>query len=401
MTNVCVYFQLHQPRRLRRLSPLRPNGDLSYFDDEQNAAIVRRVAERCYLPALSAIAAAVKESAGDFRCVMSITGELIEQLRDWAPMVIRDLQTLVALGAVELLGETYHHSLVCFVGREEFREQVEKHQALIGDLFGVRPRIFRNTELLFSDDLAEWIAASGFHGAIIEEPTHDGHRNGELYQASGAPLVLFTRDRTLSDRVGFRYSNGSDRLTVAEFQRAILVAAEGRNERMSVPRESVLLLGIDFESFGEHQSAETGVVDFLREFAASRARTTGITFVTPGSVLPRINRAQLPRLQVSATTSWADTERDASAWLGNQMQQRAFAELESTYFECRNVDDGAHLETWRRLSTADHFHYMATKPGADGAIHEYFRPYDTPYEAFLNYMEVLTDLRRKCRQSSL
>jgi len=386
MTDVCMYFQVHQPYRLRRYRVFDIGTGSPYWDSATNRGVLRRVAERCYLPANAILAEQIRHTGGAFRVAMSCSGVVLEQLEAAAPDVIDSFRDLIGTGGVELLGETYYHSLTSLSNRVEFAKQVRMHTALVERLFGVTPRIFRNTELLYHDGLADQIAEMGFHGMLLEGA--DGVLNGRtpnaVYAAMGDSGVrLIPRNYRLSDDVAFRFSQRSwDEWPLTADRYASWLAGVGAGSAH---------VFIDYETFGEHQWAETGIFDFIRHLPAECLRR-GVHFVHPSDLAAR---EATDTLRVPWASSWADTERDASAWLGNQLQQAAFNRLNRLYGPVWATHDADFLDTWRRLSTSDHLYYMSTKRLADAEVHSYFNPYANPYDAFIAYMNVLQDLEQR------
>jgi alpha-amylase len=386
MTDVCMYFQIHQPYRLRRYRVFDIGSGSPYWDAATNRGVLRRVAERCYLPANAILAEQIRRTRGAFRVAMSCSGVVLEQLEAAAPDVIDSFRDLVATGGVELLGETYYHSLTSLSNPVEFANQVRMHTALVERLFGVTPRTFRNTELLYHDGLAAQIAEMGFRGALVEGADHilNGRTPNAVYAAMGdSGLRLIPRNYRLSDDVAFRFSQRS-------WEEWPLTADRYASWLAGVGSGSAHVF-IDYETFGEHQWAETGIFDFIRHLPGECLRR-GIRFLQPADLAAH---EATDTLRVPWTTSWADTERDASAWLGNQLQQAAFNRLNRLYGPVWATHDADFLDTWRRLSTSDHLYYMSTKRLADAEVHSYFNPYANPYDAFIAYMNVLQDLEQR------
>jgi len=381
--DICLYFQVHQPYRLRRFRVFDVGTGKDYFDERRNREILCKVAEKCYRPANQLLLKLVQRSQGHFRVAFSLSGVVLEQLATAAPDVLYSFQELVASGAVELLGETYEHSLASLTNTEEFVAQVERHSLLIQRLFGQRPRIFRNTELIYSDDLAPLIDRMGFKAVLVEgaQRALDWRSPNHVYEAVSLPgLKLLPRNYSLSDDVGFRFSERSWSgwpLKADTFARWIADS----------PGQSVHLF-LDYETFGEHQWKETGIFEFVEHFVAQAARER-LAFVHPSTLALR--QAQGP-LSFPTPTSWADVERDTSAWLGNRLQRAAHKRLYRLRPQIIASGDAQLVQDWRRLSTSDHFYYMCTKWFADGDVHKYFNPYDSPYDAFITFMNVVQDL---------
>ncbi|HYC56242.1 MAG TPA: glycoside hydrolase family 57 protein [Candidatus Binatia bacterium] len=390
MPDICFYFQVHQPYRLRRYSLFEVGRAHDYFDGEANAAIVRKVAARCYVPMNELLLDLVERHGGHFRVSMSLTGTVIEQMQQWAPEALAGFRRLVSTGCVELLAETDAHSLAFAADAGEFVRQVDIHAARIHDVFGARPRVFRNTELIFSNALARHLQERGFAGVLAEgaDAVLAGRSPGFVYTAHGAPkLPVLLKSYRLSDDIAFRFGDRNwpeHPLAAARFA-AWMHEAGG----------DLVNLFMDYETFGEHQWASTGIFEFMRELPA-RAFERGMGFVTPSMSLERCGAAG--EIDVPRPVSWADAERDMTAWTGNAMQRAA---LDAVFALSRAVLDSGDetlVRDWRRLTTSDHFYYMCTKYFADGDVHAYFSPYESPYEAHINYMNVIADLRLRLSQ---
>jgi alpha-amylase len=387
MPSVCCYFQVHQPYRLKVYRAQQIGRDHDYFDEAQNAAILRKVAEKCYLPANRKMLELIQRFPGQFKISYALSGTVIEQLAAYAPEALASFQELFATGAVEALGETSHHSLAALYDPDEFAEQVRSHSALIERTFGVRPQVFRNTELIYDDRVAGLVRQLGFK-AILAEGADDvlGWRSPNFVYDSVAPgLKLLLKNYRLSDDIAFRFSNRSWHeypLTADKFI-DWLSRIDGSGD--------VVGLFMDYETFGEHQWADTGIFDFLDHFPGKLLARPQWSFVTPSEAIaryPAISELSFPR-----TVSWADMERDLSAWLGNSMQERALRRVYQLAQAVRRCDDPQVSQMWRRLQTSDHFYYMCTKWFSDGDVHAYFSPYESPYEAFINAMNVLDDFQ--------
>jgi alpha-amylase len=392
MASVCLYFQLHQPDRLRRYSVF--DSDSEYFDEQRNAQILTKVATKCYLPATRLLLDMLRQHQGRFRIALSLTGTIIEQLRKYCPQVIELLQQVAATGCVEFLSETYYHSLAFLYNREEFRTQIELHDQLILELFGQTARVFRNTELIYNNELAGFIADLGRYKGVLTEGADRilGSRSPNcLYHPPGRPeFKVLVKNYRLSDDIAFRFCNRSWSewpLTADKFARWVhQINGNGQ----------VCNLFMDFETFGEHQWADTGIFDFLRALPGeiARAGSPGANdFKTPSECIaayPAAGPYDVPHM-----ISWADTERDLSAWLGNAMQSNALHELYKLGPAIKAANDPALLTDWRRLTCSDHFYYMCTKYFSDGDVHRYFNPYESPYDSYINFMNVLDNMRTR------
>ena len=392
MASVCFYFQVHQPYRLRRYSIF--DTDSSYFDEFKNAQVCRKVAQKCYLPANRLLLELIDRYEGRFRISYSLTGVILDQFEEYAPEVLSTFHALAQTGCVEFLAETYHHSLSFLYSRGEFTEQVRKQQDRIESLFGQRARVFRNTELIYNNDVAQFAGELGFDAVICEGADHVlGYRSPNfLYNAPGVPGVkLLLKNYRLSDDIAFRFSNRGWPewpLTASKF--ASWVSQVNGNGH-------VVNLFMDYETLGEHQWEDTGIFDFLRHLPGEVFRHPDNNFMTPSQVIDTYD--SVGEIDVPHMISWADTERDLSAWLGNAMQSNALYELFRIEQTVKETGDEEILQDWRRLQTSDHFYYMCTKWFADGDVHKYFNPYDSPYDSYINLMNVLDNLRSRCRAS--
>ena len=385
MKAVCFYFQIHQPFRLKRYRFFDIGNDHYYYDDYSNEEIITRVAHKSYIPAAETLLRMIQESKGAFRCALSISGTALEQCEQYVPEFIDLLKRLAETGKVEFLAETYAHSLSSLTDPEEFREQVKLHDAKIYELFGQRPKIFRNTELVYCDDIAPLIYDMGYKGCITEGAKHIlGWKSPDyVYAAAACPkLKLLLKNDKLSDDISFRFSNPS-------WEAYPLTADKYIDWIAQTPAENQIVnLFMSLETFGELQPRESGIFQFLEalpRFAAER----GIDFWTPSEVVSKCKAVDT--LEVLHPISWADEARDISAWLGNKLQNEAFQKLYSVSERVRLCSDRRLKQDWQYLQGSDHFFYMSTKHMADGAAHAMFSPYETPFEAFTNYMNVLAD----------
>lgn len=387
MRTLVLTYHVHQPYRLAPCTSFEPSRPRIYFDEHANARIAQRIAERCYVPATRALTATLRQLGGAARVAFSITGTALEQLAAYAPQAVDALRDLIGTGSVECLGETYHHTLASLYDDAEFRYQVERHTDAVVALGAPRPSVFRNTELVYDDHLAELVADLGFRGVVaegVDDVLAGRSRHIPYASPSGVPLLL--RDYERSDDIAFRFGSGGDGSPVLSPRRFL-----DRLEAV-MPRDGVALVYIDYETFGEHHGSASGIIDFLAELPRVAVASGGWRCATPGDVLT-VN-SPLGTVSFPRGTSWADTPRDLSAWCGNNMQRRALQSAYDLGPALRRRGDAAILETWRRLLSSDHFYYMATpRSTGDGAVHAGFSPYESPYEAFINYMNVLRHFR--------
>ena len=390
MPSVCFYFQVHQPMRLRHYTVFDKND--RYFDDYKNASICRKVANKCYLPANRLILDLIRRFEGRFKVAYSITGVLLEQFLSFSPEVMSTFDALAETGRVEFLAETYYHSLSFLYSPDEFVEQVNKHVEIINHYFGQKPRIFRNTELIYNNDLAALIESTGNFDAILSEGADHilGYRSPNfVYQPKNcSKLKLLLKNYSLSDDIAFRFSNRAWSqwpLTADKFTQWINDVNGNGN---------VVNLFMDYETFGEHQWEDTGIFDFMRHLPQEVLRHPDNNFKTPSEVVQCYQPVGI--VDVPHIISWADIERDLSAWVGNAMQSNAIHELYRLEKKVKQTYDERIIADWRKLQVSDHFYYMCTKYFADGDVHKYFNPYNSPYDSYINFMNVLDNLHSRC-----
>ncbi|MBC7782708.1 MAG: alpha-amylase [Burkholderiales bacterium] len=390
MPSVCLYFQLHQPYRLRRYSVF--DTDRHYFDDFKNAEILRKIAARCYLPTNQVILDQIREHDGRFRVAYSISGVLLEQFEEHAPEVLASFKKLASTGCVEFLNETYYHSLAFLYSREEFRQQVDLHRKKIKQLFNMDARVFRNTELIYNNELAQFVAHMGYDGCLAEgaDSVLGTRSPNVVYEPpNGAKIKLLLKNYRLSDDIAFRFSDKTweqHPLTAEKFADWVS-QIDGHG--------NVCNLFMDYETFGEHQWADTGILEFLKHLPGNLLSKPQTRFLTPTEVVDTF--AAVDQVDVAHITSWADSERDLSAWLGNAMQSNALHELFKLEGLLRERGDEQLLADWRKLGSSDHFYYMCTKFWADGEVHRYFSPYESPYDSYINFMNVLDNIGARAR----
>lgn len=385
--SLCLYFQIHQPARLRLYRFFDIGKDSHYYDDFTNRTILRRVAQKCYLPMNSLLLDLIKKHKGAFKVAFSISGSALEQFDRYAPEVIDSFKALADTGCVEFLCETYYHSLASLASPAEFKHQVLKHKAAIESYFGVTPVTFRNTELIYSDTIGAQVYEMGFHTMLTEGAKHIlAWRSPDfVYTDDMQPrLKLLLRNYVFSDDIAFRFSDKGWNewpLTTDKFLSWMKneVSASG----------DVINLFMDYETFGEHQSSASGIFDFMSYLPTAVVSDDTFEFNTPAEVVKKFK--PVSELEVDEPVSWADEERDVTAWLGNELQQEAFNKLYALYEKVALINDPALFNDFGHLQESDHFYYMCTKFFSDGEVHKYFNPYDTPYEAFINYMNVLSD----------
>ncbi len=384
--SICLYFQVHQPNRLRLYRFFDIGKDSHYYDDFANRTILRRVAQKCYLPMNALLLELIEANKGAFKVAFSISGSVLEQFDRYAPEVIESFRKLAQTGCVEFLSETYYHSLASLASPIEFKNQVLKHKAAIEHYFGVTPKAFRNTELIYSDAIGEMVYDMGFKTMLTEGARHIlGWKSPNfIYTCAQVPsLKLLLKNASLSDDIAFRFSDRgwSDWPLTGEKYLSWMKAAAQNDE--------IVNLFMDYETFGEHQKAASGIFDFMRALPEIVINDGEFEFVTPTQAAKK--HRPVGDLDVMDPISWADEERDVTAWLGNELQNDAFNKLNEQAEKLALLDNEALWSDFGHLQESDHFYYMCTKFFSDGAVHKYFNPYDTPYEAFINYMNVLSD----------
>lgn len=383
---ICFYFQVHQPDRLRLYRFFDICRDSHYFDDFANRTILRRVAERCYLPANQMLLDLIEKHQGAFRVAFSISGSALEQFERYTPEVIESFRKLADTGCVEFLAETYYHSLASLVSGNEFRKQVEQQKKCIKEYFGKEPTVFRNTELIYSDNIGSMLYDMGFRTVLAEGAKHIlGWKSPNFVynHPQHEDLKLLLKNYELSDDIAFRFSDTGWKEWPVTGEKFLGWLSE------SAADSEIVNLFMDYETFGEHQKANTGIFDFMRYLPEVVLSSGNFEFLTPSEAAAK--HSTVGSLEVMYPTSWADEERDTSAWLGNELQNEAFNKLYSLEDKIADIKDQSILSDFGRLQESDHFYYMCTKFFSDGAVHKYFNPYDTPYEAFINYMNVLSD----------
>ncbi len=391
MASVCFYFQVHQPFRVKKYG-IFDIGNPDYFNEDSetdlnNERILKKVGRKCYIPA-NRVLKNVLDNNPDFKISFSFSGVFLEQCALFAPEILESFKELTDTGRVEILNETYYHSLAALYSQKEFEKQVKLHGEVVKELFDIDPKIFRNTELIYNNDIAKEARKMGFKGILAEGADHVlGWRSPNfLYKPVGIDdMALLLKNYRLSDDVAFRFGEKGWKeypLTAEKFSQW-LSAYNGSGE--------IINLFMDYETFGEHQWEDTGIFEFLRHFPDEFLKHPDNNFVTPSEAIEKYK--VVGEIDTSDYVSWADVERDISAWRSNEIQHdalRCIYELERDVVE---LNDPEILHTWRKLQTSDHFYYMCTKWFQDGDVHKYFNPYDSPYEAFIAFSNVISDLK--------
>ncbi|MBA3647614.1 MAG: alpha-amylase [Chitinophagales bacterium] len=388
-TAVCIYFQVHQPFRLREYSFTHIGNDHFYENYEQNIAILNQVSEKCYLPANKKFLELLSLYKGKFKLTYSFSGVVLEQLQLYRPDVLESFQALVASGYVEILEETYYHSLSYIFSKNEFDRQVQMHHDKVKELFSAEPTIFRNTELIFNNDIADHIAGLGYRGMLCEgaDKWLNGRSPNQVFAVPGKEnFGLLLKNYRLSDDIAFRFSNSGWEhwpLTAEKFTNWIHKHA-GAAETIN--------LFMDYETFGEHQWKETGIFNFISNLPPLILKHPDFHFRTASEVLELYPVRDI--YDVPDYTSWADADRDISAWNENEMQKEAFNRIYALENAVKQTQDADLLKVWGKLQTSDHFYYMSTKFWSDGDVHKYFSPFNSPYDAAIYYMNILSDLEK-------
>ena len=390
MKTICLYFQIHQPFRLRRYRFFDIGNDHYYYDDFQNGEIFKKVAEMCYIPATRAMIEMIKNSDGHFKAAFSISGIALEQMEIYSPELIDNFVELIKLGGIEFLAETYAHSLSSLGDHDEFRAQVGMHTEKIKSIFGVTPKVFRNTELIYSDDISDLIYDLGYRGMLTEGAKHvlGWKSSNYMYSSAAHPEIkLLLKNDRFSEDLSMRFADYSWTeypLTADKYISWIASTAEAEN---------IINLFLNFEVLGSLHSASTGIFDFFKalpHFAAQK----DISFSLPSELFEKYKAVD--SIVVPYPMSWVDEEKDCSSWLGNVLQKEAFKKINEISERVRLCSDRRILQDWLYLQSSDHFYYMNTKH------YNLFSPYDNPYDSFNNYMNVLSDfiLRVKAQYPS-
>lgn len=398
MPSICFYFQVHQPLRVKKYRVFDIGLDHNYFNDDSetnlnNSKVLNKVAKKSYLPANELMLELLKRHK-EFKISYSLSGIAMEQMEKFDPKILDSFKRLVDTGRVEILSETYYHSLSFFYSRPEFESQVQLHRAKVKKLFGVTPKVFRNTELAYSNDLAVWADQSGYKALIAEGwDSFLGWRSPNfVYRPVNTKKIkLLLKNYKLSDDMAFRFSEKSWRswpLTADKY--ADWITSMNGNAQ-------VINLFMDYETLGEHQWKEEGIFDFMNSLPGELLGRRDNDFVTPSEAADKFEA--MDSVDVPNVVTWADTERDLSAWVGNEMQVAAIDFIYSIEQKVKSTTSTGILEDWRRLQTSDHFYYMCTKWFSDGDVHKYFNPYENPYDAFIAYMNAANDLKLRAKRA--
>ncbi|MDX2189047.1 MAG: glycoside hydrolase family 57 protein [Bacteroidota bacterium] len=386
MPNICLYFQVHQPYRLVEYSFFQIGNNHFYENAILNKLVLDKVSNNCYEKANELIGKLIEKYPHKFKVTYSISGTALVQFENHRPDIIDSFQKLNKTGNVEFLAETFYHSLAFNYNKEEFEFQVQKHSKAIEKFFKQKPTVFRNTELIYNNDLAIEIEKLGFRGIITEGLPHILKRKNQ-YQLflpkDTKKIKAILRDHNLSDDIAYRFSDKNWKqypLTPKKFLQSM--------SKIKDNAETINIF-IDYETFGEHHDEESGILKFFEKLITEICENELYSFKTPSELIQNIETNQI--LDCPEYISWADTEKDLSAWIGNSMQYEALAKIYSFKDKVWAIDDEEMLETWRKLQTSDHFYYMSTKQSTDGEVHNYFSPFNSPYDAYIYYMNILSD----------
>lgn len=397
--SIVLYLHVHQPYRVRQYSIFDAGTNHDYFnadyhDRESNERVIHKVARKSYLPTNKLLLELLHKHPG-FKVSLSITGTIIEQLEQWAPEVLESFQKLVDTGRVEIVAETYYHSLAFFYSRGEFEKQVAMHAEKVKSVFGYTPTAFRNTELAYNNDLAYWADQAGYKAILAEgwDPVLGWRSPNHMYQPTHTQNIkLLLKNYRLSDDIAFRFSETAQSATP-------LTASTYAHWLSETPDSRIFNLFMDYETFGEHQWEHTGIFEFLRHLPDEWLRHDHHDFLTVTEAAETIE--SVDQVDMPHTVTWADAERDLTAWLGNKMQQESIHALYQLENQVLGTNDMALISDWRNLTTSDHFYYMCTKWFSDGDVHAYFSPYETPYVAYINFINAWHDLRYRLAEKGI
>lgn len=384
MPSICLYFQVHQPNRLRKYSYFDIGHQHFYHDDTKNKNILEKVSTKSYLPTNEILLKLINQFEGRFKVAFSLSGTVIEQFKKFCPEALESFKSLVNTGCVEILNETYNHSLSSVFSKNSFIDEVKLHRDLILREFNYDATTFRNTELIFNNEVASWVESLGYKTILAEGADKVlGWRSPNFLYQTPTKLNLLLKNYRLSDDIAFRFSNKEwvdFPLTAEKFSRWVH-SIDGSGD--------IINLFMDYETFGEHQWGDTGIFQFLENLPARLLMHPQFNFCLPSEVATQF--PSIATLDIPDFYSWADTERDLTAWIGNDMQKDALQTIYNLENSVKAIGDKDLENVWRNLLTSDHFYYMCTKWSADGDVHKYFNPYENPYDAFINYQNIVRD----------
>lgn len=391
MATINLYFQVHQPYRLAEFTFFDIGSNTNYFNNDLNAEIIHKVAKNCYLPTNTLLLELINKYKNQFKLTFSFSGVFLEQLEQYAPSVLASFQELIKTNCVEILAETYYHSLASVYDETEFKFQVKKHSELIKKLFNYTPTVFRNTELITHPELISFIENLSFETILAEGTPKILKKNkpNQLFPIKNNSLKLLCRNFELSDEIAYRFSDKNQPhypLNANKFNN--LLKAE----------DHLVPLFMDYETFGEHHAKETGIFTFFEDWINKSIQNNLNTFEIISSIQLKNPKIEL---SINSVSSWADSEKDISAWAGNEMQKDALQQIYNLKNEIFKTENENLIENWRKLQTSDHFYYMSTKHLSDGEVHSYFSPFRSPYDAYLFYTNIIKDIRLKLLNSKL
>ncbi len=387
MQSICFYFKVHQPYRLKTYRFFDICNHHEYFDDYANKFIMQQMADKCYLKANEILLKLIKKYKKKFKVSFSISGIALEQFEMYAPEVLESFKKLADTGCVEFLAETYNHSLASLYSKEEFESQIKSHAQVIEKHFNQKPKTFKNTALIYSDDIGNMVYNLGFRGMITEGAKHVlGWKspNFAYCSPSNPKLKLLLRNYQLSDDIALRFSRqdwSEWPLTAEKFV--------GWLNQLNSKEENVNIF-LNYETFGENQKTESGIFEFLKALPETILKKSKFSFKTPSELISSLQ--PVSPLHVPYYISWIDEEKDITPWTGNEMQQEALNKLYSVEDKIKNNNNQKLLNDWNYLQTSNNFFYMSTKWFSDMYGHRPFNPFNSPYDAFINYMNVLSDL---------
>lgn len=386
MKTICFYFEIHQMFHLKRYRFFDVGSDHYYYDDYANETKINDIVERSYKPAINTLIEMVKNSNGEFKLAISLSGVAMEQLEMHAPCIIDELHKLANTGCCEFLGETYSHGLSSLIDEDCFRDEVKRQCEKTKQLFGKAPKVLRNTDLIYSDEIGSIVANMGFKGILTEGAKHVlGWKSPHyVYHCNQAPgLKILLRDFKLSDDIGLRFSDSN-------WNEYPLFADTYIHWIDALPQEEqVINISMNLDALGIDQPLSSNILEFLKAIPAC-AKAKGITFSTPTEVISKLK--SISSIDVSYPISWADEERDISPWLGNVLQREAFNKLYSVSERVRLCHDKRIKQDWDYLQASNHFRFMTTKNSNIGINRDF---YDSPYDAFTNYMNILGDFIKR------
>jgi len=399
MLSVCLYLHVHQPLRIKKYRIFDIGKDHSYFNDASdsdlnNKRVLAKIVKKSYLPT-NDILLQLLGRYPSFKFAFSFSGILLSQLERDFPEAIASFKKLIDSGRVEILADTFYHSLAFFYSKAEFERQIALHEKKTRQIFGQTPKVLRNTELSYTNELAKWAENAGYKGILAEgwDPVLGWRSPNFVYSPKGCKRIkVLLKNYRLSDDIAFRFSERSWAgwpLDASKFA-SWVASVHGNGNTVN--------LFMDYETFGEHQWEETGIFEFLRALPGEILKHPDTTFKTPQETVgeyPAVGEIDVPHI-----LTWADTERDLSAWTGNSMQQSAIRYIYNLEKEILKSRAKSLIEDWRRLQTSDHFYYMCTKWFADGDVHKYFNPYESPYDAFISYMNAVNDLKLRIKEKN-